>query len=342
MELQSSIQNANGVRYNKCSCCNQQGHTVNSCNTPEINICHNKIMERISAIENPTLQQIERIINQVKNEFGDVTKNITTGLGGKFLLPSAWGVRGKMIALNRIYKKINENRINGVTSIYRLIACQMKNEIEYILNNVNRQCNYDETTVQNMLLDRRGIKKEENVQLTKTEHFRQQRDLMKRRHKEEKRRKSIEEFKEIGRLLEQYKLFVSREIDNDIDGIINNDLVQEVIFIKENALKRATNRYRNTLLRLKEERDKKREDLDFDVDVSEFEMSDNECLICYEEINHSNCIMTKCEHKYCFDCFKKVMAISVNEEKTPTCSMCRRQIKEMFIHEDFKFMNELY
>ena len=46
-----------------------------------------------------------------------------------------------------------------------------------------------------------------------------------------------------------------------------------------------------------------------------------ECPICMEVIPHGKIEITKCGHKFCKDCYDKLVATS-NE-----CAMCRKQIK---------------
>ena len=41
----------------------------------------------------------------------------------------------------------------------------------------------------------------------------------------------------------------------------------------------------------------------YNFEIEDFEISKTEeCIICYESITNSNCIITDCNHKYCFIC----------------------------------------
>lgn len=64
-----------------------------------------------------------------------------------------------------------------------------------------------------------------------------------------------------------------------------------------------------------------------------------ECPICYEPFNSENIIKTKCNHRYCINCFSNYLK-SLNEkcDNSPCCCYCRNEIKSIYYkkNEDFE------
>uniref|UniRef100_A0A6C0EQC9 RING-type domain-containing protein n=1 Tax=viral metagenome TaxID=1070528 RepID=A0A6C0EQC9_9ZZZZ len=66
----------------------------------------------------------------------------------------------------------------------------------------------------------------------------------------------------------------------------------------------------------------------YDVDLTNRSTSLCDCSICYESVEHINFVKFNCKHEFCKDCAKHILT-NCEQYKTPTCALCRAEIKEI-------------
>lgn len=56
---------------------------------------------------------------------------------------------------------------------------------------------------------------------------------------------------------------------------------------------------------------------------------ENECCICMDE-KQTNMCKLNCSHEFCVDCISQLLDKCLNENKQPTCPLCREKIDEIY------------
>ena len=67
--------------------------------------------------------------------------------------------------------------------------------------------------------------------------------------------------------------------------------------------------------------------LDEDIFNHKTEQEDQECSICYCEMENTKCILSNCGHLNCVDCVVKMLQLQCNDMYN--CPMCRTQVKTL-------------
>jgi hypothetical protein len=326
VEVNATNQIQRQPRIVHCGVCGGEGHTSVYCNDSRI---------RDSFFQMIGYATFEEAVIGLKATHGNNYVNL---VAANFHMPSKWGFNGKHYAIKNIFDEIK--RIGVIRSSFSTYL-QTTNQVE---KSILKKIIIDvlKPIVENHL---RTLQTENIIRMNerRAQVERAQEAIAQRRAERQRflqiAMQTRREMEEIEEKVRTARVHYTRRIEQDIAQIKTPTLRAENMKMKPRIIRRLVSQYRAVLMReFEAARSAARvehEIISVHSETANYDIRDEECSICYEELNKQNCVMFTCSHQFCFTCVKTSMIKAKLDRTRNTCAMCRVVVGKCLLNPEF-------